>query len=63
MYIPDNYDLWEAHDRRQAQELKKLPECAYCENPIQDEAAYYINGDWYCERCLEEHFKRAVLPE
>ena len=43
---------WDAH---QHDELEKLPECADCGNPIQDESAFYINGEWICEDCMEAY--------
>ena len=62
-YSDDPIRDFEQHDREQVKRLAELPVCDYCEEPIQDEAAYYINGEWYCENCLEDHFKRAVVPE
>jgi len=60
--IPDNYDLWEAHDREQCRRLAQLPVCADCDNPIQQEDAVYINGEWLCDDCLSS-YRREVLPE
>lgn len=50
------------HDRfEREQELlaAKLPTCDYCEKPVDD---YYwnINGEIFCEDCLNEHFRMAV---
>jgi formylmethanofuran dehydrogenase subunit E len=42
-------------DAQQQNELKKLPVCADCDNPIQDESAFYINGEWICEDCMEAY--------
>lgn len=58
MCIPDNYDLWVAHDRQQEAELKKLPVCEKCGQPIQSEDLYDIEGDLYCEECGDRLFKR-----
>lgn len=60
MGIPDNYDLWEAHDREQEEWLQSLPKCHHCGEPIQQEKAVCIDGDWYCEEkeCEEEAWKR-----
>lgn len=63
MDCPDNYDLWAQHDAEQEAELDRLPLCEYCEDPIQDEYAYYIEGAWFCESCMNEHFRREVLQE
>lgn len=62
MEIPDNYSLWEAHDREQQEWLKRRPRCADCDHEIQDEFAYYINGEWICEECMSS-YKREVLDE
>lgn len=59
-YIPDNYDLWVAHDREQYEALEKLPKCANCGEPIQDEYLYKISGDLICESCLKECFRESV---
>lgn len=54
-YIPDNYDAWVKHDAEQEAELQKLPECAECGEKIQDEEAYYINGEWICLNCMDSY--------
>lgn len=53
MYVPDNYDQWKAYDAEQQKELDKLPVCADCDQPIQDGTAFYINGEFICESCME----------
>ena len=53
----DNYDLFVAHDRKQAEWLEKLPVCDKCKNPIQQEKAVYYNDQWICEDCEEEFWK------
>lgn len=58
MRVPDNLDLYEAHERRQAAELAKLPKCECCGEPIQDEYCYFINADVICEDCMNENFRR-----
>lgn len=60
--VIDNYSLWEAHDAEQERQLAKLPVCADCDQPIQDETAYFIDGIWICEDCLEA-YRRDVLEE
>ena len=57
MYIPDNYDIWEANERRLEQIIELLPICEECGNPIQQEDAVYIGGAWYCDDCLNENRK------
>ena len=60
MYIPDNYDLFVAHDREQEAKLQELPVCKCCGFVIQQDKAIYIDGDWYCEDedCEFEAWKR-----
>ena len=60
--IPDNYSQWEARDREQESWLGLRPECADCGEPIQDAEAYYIYGEWICEKCMDS-YRREVLPE
>lgn len=60
MNIPDAYDLWEAYDREQAKRLAKLPVCGYCDQPIQDDFYYEIEGEIICETCLDRHFRKDV---
>lgn len=51
-----------AHDTEQEKALAALPHCADCGDPIQDEDAYCINGEWICVDCMSS-YKREVLPE
>lgn len=48
----DNYE------RAQAQALAKLPRCSECDEPIQDDFCYEINGEIICEECLKEYRRR-----
>lgn len=59
MSVPDNYDLWERHDEEQERRLESLPECAECGEPIQQEFAVCIHGDWYCDCCIKD-FRKEV---
>ena len=54
-----DFGRWDAH---QAEQLERLPVCADCEEPIQDERAYYINGEWICMNCMSA-YEREVEPE
>ena len=59
MSIPDNYDLWLAHDRRQERRREQLPKCDRCKDEIQ-EYLFDIYGDIYCEDCTRKLFRREV---
>lgn len=60
--IPDNYDLWLEHDRKQQEKINKLPVCDCCGEPIMDD--YYfedINGyAVICEECLVANHRKDV---
>lgn len=63
MYVPDNYDQWLIYETEQQKERERqateFPRCDCCEKPIDD---YYwnINGEIFCENCLNENFRMAV---
>lgn len=58
----DNYDLWEQRDIEQSRWLERLPKCAECGKPIQQETAVILYGDWYCDECLDD-FRKEVDVE
>ena len=59
----DDFARYDAEREREREEIRSmLPRCADCDNPIEDEEAYYINGEWICEACMES-YKREVWPE
>lgn len=60
MPVPDNYDQWKAHDRKQAKWLDSLPKCSICGEPIQQERAFEKDGFWICDDCYVDN-KRMVV--
>lgn len=56
--IPDNYDAWETHERRQAEAEKELPMCDHCTEYIHDENYYDIDGIILCPECLDAYYKK-----
>ena len=40
--------------------MQKLPVCGECDHHIQDEYAYYINGEWIHEKYMDENYRKAV---
>lgn len=56
MYYTDDpardFANWDAEQQR---ELGRLPVCADCGNPIQEETAFEYNGELFCEDCNEAH--------
>lgn len=45
-------------DAEQARELKRLPVCVECDEPIQDEYCFEINGELVCKDCLIRNHKK-----
>ena len=60
MFSDDPLLDFDRYDRQQTEDLKKRPVCCYCGEQIQDDFCYEINGEYYCEYCLDMHFRKAV---
>lgn len=62
MQIPDNYAMWEQHDRAQEALLDKLPNCEAprCGKLIQDDYYFEIEGEILCEDCMNKRYRRKV---
>lgn len=58
MNVPDNYDLWEAHEAEQEKLLELLPECEICSVTIQDDYYFEINDAIICEKCMNEQYRK-----
>ena len=56
MNIPDNYDLWEAHDIELERQRARRPICCHCGEHIQDDVLFDINGELYHIDCAETVF-------
>lgn len=54
-YTDDPIADFHAYDAHQAKQLERLPVCADCDEHIQDEEAFFINGDWICENCIDSY--------
>ena len=54
--MEDNYSLFEQREREHERALAKRPRCCYCQEPIQDEKLFRINGEFYHVGCAEEGF-------
>lgn len=63
MWTDDPIADAERHIAEQEKQLDRLPRCSYCDEPIQDDFAYYINDEWICEKCMDMYFTRAVTEE
>ena len=56
----DNYDLFVQKEAEHEAWLAKRPRCSCCDNPIQDDYLYEINGEVLCIRCLDEYYRKDV---
>ena len=54
----DNYELWQRKEAEAERWLAQRPECADCGEHIQDEDAYYINGEFICKDCMSSYLVR-----
>ena len=59
-YSDDPVRDFENYDRAQAERLARLPKCSVCDEPIQDDHYYLINGENVCPACLENEFRKEV---
>ena len=60
MNVPDNYDIWLAHEERKDRELSSRPLCSCCENHIQDDHCYEIEDKVICPDCLNTYFRKEL---
>ena len=44
----------EQYNAEQERKLEKLPKCAECGHPIQQDDAVCIKGKFYCDTCLDD---------
>ena len=61
MYITGDpladFDRWDAEQQRK---MDKLPVCADCGEPVQDDYYYLINDEVICPNCLDAGYRKAV---
>lgn len=62
IYTDDPVADFNAWDAEQNMKLEMRPVCADCDQHIQEETAFYINGEWICEVCMDA-YRQEVLPE
>lgn len=51
---------FDRYDAQQQAELKKLPKCKYCEEPIQGEDYFEFEDKILCEDCLISYHRKRV---
>ncbi len=60
MYTDDPLRDFERWDAERERRLAQLPTCADCGEHIQDETAYYINGEWICKDCMDSYLREVT---
>ena len=58
MYSNDPIRDHEEREREAQNWLDSLPVCSECNQPIQDEECYEIDGELVCPSCLEENHRK-----
>ena len=56
----DNNDFYDMHQAKQDKWLEARPRCCCCGEPIQDDMLYDIDGDLYCEDCMNDEFRHST---
>lgn len=44
-----------SYDAEQQAQMNRLPRCGECDECIQSETCYRIDGELICEECIEKH--------
>ena len=57
-YTDDPHADFDRDDARKQEALDRLPKCSYCDEPIQDENLFDIEGTIYCEKHAFELFRK-----
>ena len=48
------------HDAEQNRLLADLPICADCQEPIQDDHCFEINGEYICPTCMDDLHRKST---
>lgn len=60
LFTDDPIADFNQHDAEQQEWLESRPKCSYCEEPIQDDYCYEIDGEYVCEECLNDNHRKLV---
>ena len=56
MWSDDPLKDFMTEDALETRRRSKLPVCAFCGEPIQQESAVFYNNQWFCEDCEDVVF-------
>lgn len=51
----DPLEDFNRYDMEKERRLARRPVCSCCGHRIQDETAIYKDGEWTCEKCVDEN--------
>lgn len=54
----DAYEMFRRREKRKDAWLRKRPVCAYCNEHIQEDFCYEIDGETVCSVCLDREFRK-----
>jgi len=57
IYTDEPIKDFNAHEAMQKALLEKMPKCDFCGEHITDDYYYDMNGEIYCERCMDYNRK------
>ena len=60
MWTDDPVADAERHIAEQDAMLDKLPRCSECDEPIQDEYCFEVNGELICDGCMHNNHRKQV---
>ena len=60
VYSDDPITDFYRFDAEQEAKLDKLPRCSECDQPIQDEFCFEINGELICDSCMHDNHRKCV---
>lgn len=50
----------ERHEAEKERQLQRLPVCCECDQPIQTDECYEMNGELLCPDCLKDNHRKWV---
>lgn len=57
-----DFNRWDAEQaREEAEHRETLPICVYCQQPIEDDWCYELDGECYCEKCMKENHRKWLI--
>ena len=48
------------YEDERERKLSHLPRCSHCDNYIQQESAYCIEGEYICDECMDMNFRTPI---